>query len=157
MTALDRQFVRLRFAALAIPFGLLFWLRSESVPVTLLLAFLLPAYTGVAALAMQRKGVPRFARPMAVLLLVLDHLVVTGWILLFASSSSSLPYLLYALVAAEAVFRFGLLGGIGTSLFLTAGIILFLSCGPALALSMRAACLPAIPNLSRTQRLGPAI
>jgi signal transduction histidine kinase len=157
MTALDRQFVRLRFAALAIPFGLLFWLRSESVPVTLLLAFLLAAYNGVAALAMQRKEVPRFARPMAVLLLVLDHLVVTSWILLFASSSSSLPYLLYALVAAEAVFRFDLLGGIGTSLFLTAGIILFQTGDLGLAISVREAFLRAIPTVAVITGLGAAV
>src|SRR5260370_35638371 len=150
MTALDRQFVRLRCAALAVPFGLPFWLRSESVPVTLLLAFRLAAYNGGAALAMQRKEVPRFARPMAVLLLVLDHLVVTGWILLFASSSSSLPYLLYALVAAEAVFRFDLLGGIGTSLFLTAGLILFPTGGPGPAGPVARAALPARPPAPRT-------
>src|SRR5207248_6311468 len=125
MTALDRQFVRLRFGALAIPFGLLFWLNSASVPVTILLAGLLAAYNGVATLTIQKKSVPRFTRPMAVLLLVLDHLVVSGWILLFATPSSSLPYLLYALVAAEAVFRFDLWGGIGTSLFFTVGIVLF--------------------------------
>src|SRR5205823_4017759 len=119
MTALDRQFVRLRFGALAIPIGLLFWLNSASAPVTILLAGLLAAYNGVATLAIRKKSVPRFTRPMAVLLLVLDHLVVSGWILLFATPSSSLPYLLYALVAAEAVFRFDLWGGIGTSLFFT--------------------------------------
>src|SRR6266480_3421589 len=100
MTALDRQFVRLRFGALVIPFGLLFWLNSASVPITILLAGLLAAYNGVATLTIQKKSVPRFTRPMAVLLLVLDHLVVSGWILLFASPSSSLPYLLYALGAA---------------------------------------------------------
>jgi len=125
MTALDRQFIRLRFAAVAIPFGLLFWLPSASVPITVGLAGMLAAYNGVAMMAIQKKSIPRFARPMAVLLLVLDHLVVSGWILLFASPSSSLPYLLYALVAAEAVFRFDLWGGIGTSLFFTGGIILF--------------------------------
>ena len=43
MTALDRQFVRLRFAVLAIPLGLLFWLHSASVPITILLAGLLVA------------------------------------------------------------------------------------------------------------------
>ena len=103
MTALDRQFVQLRFAALLIPLGLLLWLHSASVPVAILLGGMLAAYNGVAALAIRRNAVPRFGKPMAVLLLVLDHLVVTGWILLFASPSSSLPYLLYALVAAEAV------------------------------------------------------
>src|SRR5437868_15194221 len=101
MTALDRQFVRLRFGALAIPIGLLFWLDSASVPITILLAGLLAAYNGVAALAIQKKSVPRFTRPMAVLLLILDHVVVSGWILLFATPSSSLPYLLYALVRSE--------------------------------------------------------
>jgi signal transduction histidine kinase len=157
MTALDRQFVRLRFAALAIPFGLLFWLHTASAPVTIVLAFLPAAYNGVAALAMQRKELPRFARPMAVLLLVLDHLVVTGWILLFASPSSSLPYLLYALVAAEAVFRFDLLGGIATSLFFTAGIILFQTGDLGLAISVREAVLRAIPTVAVITGLGAAV
>src|SRR5947199_10018346 len=91
MTALDRQFVRLRFAALTIPFGLLLWLPSASVPVTIVLAGLMAAYNGVATVAIRKRPIPRFARPMAVLLLVLDHLVVSGWILLFTSPSSSLP------------------------------------------------------------------
>src|SRR5947199_10717012 len=106
MTALDRQFVRLRFAALAIPFGLLLWLPSASVPVTIVLAGLMAAYNGVAALAIQKRPIPRFARPMAVLLLVLDHLVVSGWILLFATPSSCLPFLLFAVVSAVGRLRF---------------------------------------------------
>src|SRR5438445_13389286 len=157
MTALDRQFVRLRFAALAIPFGLLLWLQSASVPITLLLAGLLAAYNGVALLAIQRRAVPRFARPMSVLLLVLDHLVVTGWILLFASPSSSLPYLLYALVAAEAVFRFDLWGGIGTSLFFTSGIILFQTSDLGLAIPVRDATLRAVPTVAVITGLGAAV
>ncbi len=157
MTALDRQFVRIRFAALAIPFGLLFWLPSASVPVTILLAGMMAAYNGVATLAMQKKAIPRFNRPMAVLLLVLDHLVVTGWILLFASPSSSLPYLLYALVAAEAVFRFDLWGGIGTSLFFTSGIILFQTSDLGLAISVRDSILRAIPTVVVITGLGAAV
>src|SRR4030081_2421228 len=157
MTALDRQFVRLRFAALAIPFGLLFWLPSASMPVTILLAGLLAAYNGVATLAMQRKAISRFARPMAVLLLVLDHLVVTGWILLFATPSSSLPYLLYALVAAEAVFRFDLWGGIGTSLFFTMGVILFQTSDLGLAVSVRDSVLRAIPTVAVITGLGAVV
>src|ERR1700730_17255534 len=157
MTALDRQFVRLRFGALVIPFGLLLSLHSASVPVTILLAALLAAYNGVAMLAMQKKAVPRFARPMAILLLVLDHLVVTGWILLFATPSSSLPYLLYALVAAEAVFRFDLWGGIGTSLFFTCGIILFQTSDLGLAVSVRESILRAIPTVAVITGLGAAV
>src|SRR6266550_3584827 len=157
MTALDRQFVRLRFGALVIPFGLLFWLNSASVPVTILLAGLLAAYNGVATLAIQKKSVPRFTRPMAVLLLVLDHLVVSGWILLFASPSSSLPYLLYALVAAEAVFRFDLWGGIGTSLFFTVGIILFQTSDLGLAISVRDSVLRAIPTVAVITGLGAVV
>jgi signal transduction histidine kinase len=157
MTALDRQFVRLRFAALTIPFGLLLWLPSASLPVTIVLAGLLAAYNGVAALAMQKKAIPRFARPMAVLLLVLDHLVVSGWILLFATPSSSIPYLLYALVAAEAVFRFDLWGGIGTSLFLTGGSILFQTSDLGLAISVRDSILRAIPTVAVITGLGAAV
>src|SRR5437868_9314836 len=103
MTALDRHFVRLRFVALAIPFGLLLWLPSASVPITGVLAGLLGACNGVAALAIQKKAVPRFARPMAVLLLVLDHLVVSGWILLdrkstrLNSSHVSISYAVFCL------------------------------------------------------------
>src|SRR5437660_10876208 len=157
MTALDRWFVRLRFAAVAIPFGLLFWLPSAAVPVTIVLAGLLAAYNGVAAVAIQKKAIPRFARPMAVLLLVLDHLVVSGWILLFATPSSSVPYLLYALVAAEAIFRFDLWGGIGTSLFLTSGIILFQTSDLGLAISVRDAILRAIPTVAVITGLGAAV
>jgi signal transduction histidine kinase len=157
MTALDRQFLKIRFAALAIPVGLLIWLPSASLPVTILLAGLLAAYNGVAALAIQRRAIPRFARPMAVLLLVLDHLIITGWILLFASPSSSIPYLLYALVAAEAVFRFDLWGGIGTSLFFTSGIILFQTSDLGLAISVRDAILRAIPTVAVITGLGAAV
>ena len=157
MTALDRQFVQLRFAALLIPLGLLLWLHSASVPVAILLGGTLAAYNGVAALAIRRNAVPRFGKPMAVLLLVLDHLVVTGWILLFASPSSSLPYLLYALVAAEAVFRFELWGGIGTSLFFTSGIILFQTSDLGLAISVRDAILRAVPTVAVITGLGAAV
>src|SRR5438445_578586 len=157
MTALDRQFVQLRFAALLIPLGLLLWLHSASVPVAILLGGMLAAYNGVAALAIRRNAVPRFGKPMAVLLLVLDHLVVTGWILLFASPSSSLPYLLYALVAAEAVFRFELWGGIGTSLFFTSGIILFQTSDLGLAISVRDAILRAVPTVAVITGLGAAV
>src|SRR5260370_10881026 len=88
--------------------------------------------------------------------LVLDHPDVCGLILLFVSSSSSLPYLLYALGAADAVFRFDLLGGIGTSLFLTAGIILFQTGDLGLAISVRGAVLRAIPTLAVITGLGAA-
>jgi signal transduction histidine kinase len=157
MTALDRQLVRLRFAALAIPFGLLLWLPSASVAITIVLAGLMAAYNGVALLAMRRQTAPRFARPMAVLLLVLDHAVISAWILLFAGPSSSLPYLLYALVAAEAVFRFELWGGIGTSLFFTSGVILFQTSDLGLAISVRDAVLRAVPTVVVITGLGAAV
>ena len=157
MTALDRQLVRLRFAALAIPFGLLLWLPSASVAITIVLAGLMAAYNGVALLAIRRRAAPRFARPMAVLLLVLDHAVISAWILLFAGPSSSLPYLLYALVAAEAVFRFELWGGIGTSLFFTSGVILFQTSDLGLAISVRDAVLRAIPTVVVITGLGAAV
>jgi len=157
MTALDRQLVRLRFAALAIPFGLLLWLPSASVAITIVLAGLMAAYNGVALLAIRRRAALRFARPMAVLLLVLDHAVVSAWILLFAGPSSSLPYLLYALVAAEAVFRFELWGGIGTSLFFTSGVILFQTSDLGLAISVRDAVLRAVPTVVVITGLGAAV
>src|SRR6202165_2315628 len=157
MPALARQFVRLRFAALAIPFGLLFWFPSASMPLTILLAGMMAAYNGVATLAIQKKAIPRFTRPMAVLLLILDHLIVTGWIVLFATPSSSLPYLLYALVAAEAVFRFDFWGGVGTSLFFTCGIILFQTSDLGLAISVRESILRAIPTVAVITGLGAGV
>ena len=157
MTALDRQLVRLRFVALAIPFGLLLWLPSASVAITIVLAGLMAAYNGIALLAIRRRAALRFARPMAVLLLVLDHAVISAWILLFAGPSSSLPYLLYALVAAEAVFRFELWGGIGTSLFFTSGVILFQTSDLGLAISVRDAVLRAIPTVVVITGLGAAV
>jgi signal transduction histidine kinase len=157
MTALDRQLVRLRFVALAIPFGLLLWLPSASVTVTIILAGLMAAYNGVALLAIRRQAALRFSRPMAVLLLVLDHAVVSAWILVFATPSSSLPYLLYALVAAEAVFRFELWGGIGTSLFFTSGVILFQTSDLGLAISVRDSVLRAIPTVAVITGLGAAV
>ena len=156
MTALDRQLVRLRFAALAIPFGLLLWLPSASVPVTIILAGLMAAYNGIALLAIRRRAALRFSRPMAVLLLLLDHAVISAWILLFVSPSSSLPYLLYALVAAEAVFRFELWGGIGTSLFFTSGVILFQTSDLGFAISVRDSVLRAIPTGAVITGLGAA-
>jgi len=157
MTALDRLLVRLRFAALAIPFGLLLWLPSASVPITIILAGLMAAYNGIALLAIRRQAALRFSRPMAVLLLVLDHAVISAWILLFVSPSSSLPYLLYALVAAEAVFRFELWGGIGTSLFFTSGVILFQTSDLGFAISVRDSVLRAIPTVAVITGLGAAV
>jgi len=157
MTALDRQLVRIRFAALALPFGLLLWLPSASVPVTIILAGLMAAYNGVALLAIRKQAALRFARPMAVLLLVLDHAVISAWILLFASPASSLPYLLYALVAAEAVFRFELWGGIATSLFFTSGVILFQTSDLGFAISVRDSVLRAIPTVAVITGLGAAV
>ena len=157
MTALDRQLVRIRFAAVAIPFLLLLWLPTASVPVTIVLAALMAAYNGVAFLAIRKQTALRFARPMAVLLLILDHLVVSAWILLFASPSSSLPYLLYALVAAEAVFRFELWGGIGTSLFFTGGVVLFQTSDLGLAVSVRESVMRAIPTVAVITGLGAAV
>ena len=157
MTALDRQLVRIRFAALAIPFGLIVWLPSASVLVTIILAGLMAAYNGIAWLAIRKQAALRFARPMAVLLLILDHAVVSAWILLFASPTSSLPYLLYALVAAEAVFRFELWGGIATSLFFTTGVILFQTSDLGFAISVRDSVFRAIPTVAVITGLGAAV
>ena len=156
MIALDRQLIRLRFLALLIPVALLFWLPSRSLPLTLALTSLMAAYNGAALLASRR----RETRPgswLAVLLLALDHLVFSGWILLFASETASMPYLLYALVAAEAVFRFDLWGGIATSVFFTSGIILFQTGDLGFAISVRDAALRAIPTVAAITGLGAAV
>ena len=156
MTALDRQLIRLRFGALAIPIGLLLWLPSRSVPLTLALGVLLALYNGAALVASKRSN-NRTRLSIPAILLVLDHLVISGWIVLFASENASMPYLLYALVAAEAVFRFDLRGGIGTSVFFTAGIILFQVSDLGFAISVRDAVLRAIPTVAAITGLGLAV
>jgi signal transduction histidine kinase len=157
VTALDRLFIKLRFGALLIPVALLLWLRPVSVPMTIALGVFLAGYNAVASLAIEKKAVPRFGRPMAILLLILDHLVVSGWILLFETPTSSLPSLLYALVAAEAVFRFELWGGIGTSLFLTAGALLFQTSDLGQSVSVRDTVLRAIPTVAVITGMGIAV
>jgi len=142
MTALDRLLIKLRFGALLAPAALLLWLPSQSLPLTVTLAVLLAIYNTAALLASRRRE-PRVGASIAMLLLALDHFVISGWILLFASQSTSMPYLLYSLVAAEAVFRFDLWGGVATSLFFTSGIILFQTGDLGFAISVRDAVLRA--------------
>ena len=156
MTALDGHLIKLRFGALALPIGLLLWLPTRSPALTLALACLLVAYNGAALAASRRPG-SRLPVPTAALILALDHLVVSGWILLFSSESTSWPYLLYALVAAEAVFRFDLWGGIATSVFFTCGIIFFQTSDLGFAISVRDAVLRAIPTVAAITGLGLAV
>ncbi len=156
MTSLDRQLIKFRFGAVLVPAALVFVLPSRSLPLTLALTALLIAYNGAAMLVGRRRE-PRAGRLLAVLVLALDHFVVSGWILLFASQSTSLPYLLYALVAAEAVFRFDLWGGIATAVFFSSGIILFQTGDLGLAISVRDAVLRAIPTVAAIAGLGAAV
>ena len=129
---------------------------SRSVPLTLALASLLCLYN-CAALILFRRDASRFGDRVALLLVTLDHVVVSGWILLFASEATSMPYLLYSLAAAEAVFRFDLWGGIGTSLFFTGGIIFFQTGDLGFAISVRDAVLRAIPTVAAITGLGAAV
>ncbi|HEY0493144.1 MAG TPA: GAF domain-containing sensor histidine kinase [Candidatus Dormibacteraeota bacterium] len=156
MTALDRHLIKLRFGALLVPVTLLLLLPSRSSALTLGLGGLLVAYNTV-ALAAGRRRESRPRVPIAAFVLVLDHLVISGWILLFASATTSMPYLLYALVAAEAVFRFDLWGGIATSLFFTCGIILFQTGDLGFAISVRDAVLRAVPTVAAITGLGLAV
>ena len=157
MIALDRQLVAIRFAALTLPLALAWFVRSESLPMTLALVLLVVLYNGVAYLLAGREQGPRFPVSVAGLLLVLDHLVVSGWIVLFWSSDSNLPFLLYALVAAEAVFRFDLAGGVATSLFFVSGLIIFQLAGLGVAVSVRDTLLRAIPTVVGVTGLGLAV
>src|SRR2546430_10831298 len=59
--------------------------------------------------------------------------------------------------AAEAVFRFDLWGGIGTSLFFTVGIVLFQTSDLGLAISVRDSILRAIPTVAVITGLGAAV
>ncbi len=159
MIALDRQLVAIRFAALTIPLALAWFVRSESLPMTLALVALVILYNLVAYLLVGRDTGSRLPFPasVAVLLLLLDHLVVSGWIVLFWSGDSNLPFLLYALVAAEAVFRFDLAGGVATSLFFVSGLIVFQLAGLGVAVSVRDTLLRAIPTVVAVTGLGLAV
>src|SRR5207245_11009589 len=105
MIALDRQLVAIRFAALTLPLALAWFVRSESLPMTLALVLLVVLYNGVAYLLAGREQGPRFPVSVAGLLLVLDHRVVSGWVVLFWASDSNLPRLLYTPAAAAAGLR----------------------------------------------------
>jgi len=94
---------------------------------------------------------------MAWLLLLLDHLTVSGVILLFSGDPLATPYILYAAVAAEAVFRFDLLGGIATSLFFVGGLALFQLQGLGIAVSFSDTALRAIPTVVACTGLGAAV
>src|SRR5919206_4780168 len=124
MTALDRRICVYRFFCLLSPLPLLFIAESRSIALTIGLAILGATYNGIALSIARRPIAWRLPVPPALLLLALDHLLVSGWVLLFAGSSS-LAFLLYAPVAAEAVFRFDLWGGIGTSIYFVVGLVLF--------------------------------
>jgi signal transduction histidine kinase len=124
---------------------------------TLALVALVVLYNGVAYLLAGRDRGARFPGSVAGLLLLLDHLVVSGWIVLFWSSDSNLPFLLYALVAAEAVFRFDLAGGVATSLFFVSGLIIFQLAGLGVAVSVRDTLLRAIPTVVGVTGLGLAV
>ena len=157
MIALDRQLVALRFAALSIPLALAWLVPSQSLPMTLALVALVVVYNLVAFFLQRRHASSRFPTPVACLLLLLDHLVVSGWILLFWSWDSNLLFLLYALVAAEAVFRFDLAGGVATSLFFVSGLIAFQLTGLGVPVSVRDTLLRAIPTVVGVTGLGLAV
>src|SRR5207302_8869537 len=115
LTALDRQLVFLRFGALLLPLGMAAVLPTRSLAAVGALAGVVALYDSIPILMAQANPAWRLTTRVAVLMLVLDHVVVSGWIVLFYQSSSQLlPFLLYALVAAEAIFRFELWGGIAT-------------------------------------------
>jgi signal transduction histidine kinase len=154
---LDRQLVKVRFVALTLPIALLWLAPVRLFTVVIGLAGIVAAYNGIAAVLIRRTGQTRFRRRTAVVLLLLDHMVVSGFILLFAASPSQLPFLLYALVAAEAIFRFDLWGGISTSLFFVCGLVLFQLAGLQIAVSVRDTLEHAIPTVVTITGLGLAV
>jgi signal transduction histidine kinase len=157
VTALDRNLIRIRFGLLALPIALLLFYPSRSPALTIGLALIAGLYNTVAALAGRRLATARFPSLLAVVLLALDHLMVSGWILLFSSNQSSLPYLLYALVAAEAVFRFELRGGVATSVYFATGLVLLQTTDLGLAVSVRDSLTRAIPTVIAITGLGAAV
>ena len=157
MTALDRQLVALRLGALLVPVAMAAVLPSRSLAAVGALAGVVALYDSIPILMAQANPSWRLTTRVAVLLLALDHVVVSGWIVLFFQSSSQLPFLLYALVAAEAIFRFELWGGIATSLYFIAGLMLFQLIGLDVAISIRDTLLRAVPTVSGFTGLGAAV
>ncbi|HYM51727.1 MAG TPA: GAF domain-containing sensor histidine kinase [Candidatus Limnocylindrales bacterium] len=157
MTALDRQLVYLRFGALLVPLGMAAVLPVHSVIAVVALCGVMGLYNAIPALMVQANPAWRLSPRAALLLLALDHVVVSGWIVLFSGSSSQLPFLLYALVAAEAIFRFELWGGIGTSIYFVCGLLLFQLIGLDVAVSVRDTLLRAVPTVAGFTTLGAAV
>ena len=157
MTALDRQLVALRLGALLVPVAMAAVLPSRSLAAVGALAGVVALYDSIPILMAQANPSWRLTTRVAILLLALDHVVVSGWIVLFYQSSSQLPFLLYALVAAEAIFRFELWGGIVTSLYFIAGLMLFQLIGLDVAVSIRDTFLRAVPTVSTFTGLGAAV
>ncbi len=157
MTPLDHRLIVFRFLALLVPLGLMAVLPTRSGGLVLGLVAITAGYNAVAALVARRGDAQRVRRGMAVMLLLLDHLVVSGWILLVASGPSILPYLLYALVAAEAIFRFELWGGIATSLFFVGGLVFYQLAGLGISVPVRDSLLRAIPTVATFTGLGAAV
>ena len=157
MTALDRQLVYLRFGALFVPLAMALVLPAQSVVAIGVLAGAVALYNAIPALVAQANPGWRISFRVALLLLLLDHVVVSGWIVLFSGAPSELPFLLYALVAAEAIFRFELWGGIGTSVYFVAGLMLFQLIGLDVAVSIRDTLLRAVPTVAGITGLGAAV
>lgn len=155
--SLDVALVWLRYAALVVPVGLALYLPPRSWTLVLILAGTVFAYNSIAAWLHRFRGLNTFPLPLAALLLLADHAAVSGWIVLFQQDTSDLPFLLYALVAAEAIFRFELWGGIATSLYFIGGLVLFQIAGLGIAVSIRDSLSHAIPTVAGVTGLGAAV
>jgi signal transduction histidine kinase len=157
MSAVDRQLVYLRFAVLTLPVGMVAVLPTRLPLTVLALVGVAALYNAIPALMMQASPGWRITTRAAALLLALDHLVVSGWIVLFFNAPTPVPVLLYALVAAEAIFRFELWGGIATSVYFVAGLILFQAAGLEVAVSVRDSLARAVPTVAGIAGLGAAV
>jgi len=153
----DGYLVRLRFIFALIPPGLLGLIPSRSPLATAGLGAIMVGYNLIAALELRQGPGGRLRPWIAWLLLLLDHLTVSAWVVLFSGASSNAPYLLYAAVAAEAIFRFDLIGGLATGTFFSGGLVAFQLLHLGIDVPFGDAILRTVPTLAGCVGLGAAV
>ncbi len=158
MTTLDLLLVRLRFLALAVPLAMLVVMPSRSWVLVVTIDAAVAAYNGIIFRALKRRASGRLPDSYAMQVLILDHVAVCAFIVLFiVNPTTSSPYLLYAAVATEAIFRFDVRGGILTGAFFVIGFFLFQLEGLGLDVSLRDTLIRAIPTVAGATGLGAAV
>jgi signal transduction histidine kinase len=158
MNTLDLLLVRLRFVALAVPLAMLLVMPSRSWALVVAIDTAVAVYNVVIFRTLKRRASGRLPDTYAWQVLALDHAAVSAFIVLFITSPAvGPPYLLYAAVATEAIFRFDIRGGVFTGVFFAIGFLLFQLEGLGLAVSLRDTLIRATATVAGATGLGAAV